>query len=179
MDRKTKIIVIVSGSILVATALGVGIYFLIKKRAEYAEADKMDVVNPYLKTGGNAPTTIETNSTSQPLISAQFNSENELSNSLVQLKGLTLYPKEKAIGGWDYTNVRSSAKVNNDQGWWDVGNKVTTIYKGNPIGRVISETTGVHNGYSYRWFKVKLASMISGYSEGYVRADTVTFKSIL
>ncbi len=154
---------------------------MVKKNSDEKNETENDI-NPYLTNGS---TTIETNATSeyQPLINPTFNTEGELTNSMVQLKGRILYPKEKAAGGSDYANVRSSATVNTDQGWWDIGNKITTIYKGNGIGKVLSETTGVHNGYSYRWFKVQLLKTISGtwgnHTTGYVRADTVTFKPIL
>lgn len=174
MEKQTKIIVIVAGSLAVATALGFGIYYLINKNGKDKETE--NGTNPYLIK--NTPIKIENVSPVQPLIAPQFNAEGELSNSLTQLKGRILYPKEKAAGGSDYTNVRSSAEVNTDQGWWDTGNKITTIYKGNGIGKVISDTTSVLNGYSYRWFRISLLTTIDGNTEGYVRADTVTFKSI-
>lgn len=176
MERQTKIILIVSGSLVVATALGFGIYFLVTKNSEDEETE----TNPFIETD-DSNTTNESNTDNgyQPLIAPTFNTENELSNSMIQLRGKTLYSKEKATGGWDYTNVRSSAEVNTDQGWWDTGNKITTIYKGNGIGKVISDTTGVHNGYSYRWFKVRLLTSVGNHTEGYVRGDTVSFKSIL
>jgi hypothetical protein len=175
MERQTKIILIVSGSIIVATALGFGIYFLVTKNSEDEETE----TNPFVETD-SSKTSSESNTDNdyQPLITPTFNTENELSNSMVQLRGEILYPKEKNLGGWDYTNVRSSAEVNTDQGWWDTGNKITTIYKGNGIGKVISETTSVLGGYSYRWFKVRLLTNIDNHTVGYVRGDTVTFKSI-
>lgn len=179
MDRQLKIILIVAGSVIVATGIGFGIYFLIKKNSE-DKTGTQDELNPYVSGGSNtggleAPSGTG-NSGYVPLISPTFNSEGELTNSMVQLKGRTLYPKTKAEGGADYANVRSSAEVNTDQGWWDTGNKITTIYKGTGIGKVISETTSVLGGYPYRWFKVNLNSAVGGHTIGYVRADTVTIK---
>lgn len=112
-----------------------------------------------------------------------FNAENELSNSIGQLKGRYLYPKRKEQGGWGYANIRTSTEVNNDTGFWTDGidNLITTINSGTPIGKVLSEKSGLYNGYSYRWFKVKLYKPIGGwfsdYTEGFVRADTVTIKA--
>lgn len=181
MDRQVKIILIIAGSVVVATGIGFGIYFLVKKNSE-DNTGAEDELNPYVSGGANTGG-IETpsgtgNTGYMPLISPSFNSEGELSNSMVQLKGRILYPKTKADGGADYANVRSSAEVNTDQGWWDTGNKITTIYKGSGIGKVLSETTSVLNGYPYRWFKVKLNASVGGYTEGYVRADTVTFNPV-
>lgn len=175
MDRQTKIILIVGGSVLALGALGVGIYFLLNKNAK---KDQTDVDTNPLLPPVNSPQANQTGTSPQPLIAPVFNTENELSNALVQLKGKLLYPKEKAAGGSDYTNVRSSAEVNTDQGWWDVGNKITTIYKGSGIGHVLSDTTSVLNGYAYRWFKVNLLTAVGGQTQGYVRADTVTFKPL-
>lgn len=179
MERQTKIILIVSGSLVFATALGIGIYYIVKKNSG-SDSPENDT-NPFLEVGQTNPVEQSSNINNdyQPLIAPRFNAENELSNSIIQLRGQKLYPKDKATGGWDYTNVRSSAEVNTDQGWWDTGNKIVTIYKGNSIGTVISDTTTVLNGYSYRWFKVSLTSKVGDHSTGFVRADTVTFKPLL
>jgi len=177
MDRQVKIILIVSGSVVVATALGFGIYYLVKNKTD--KKTNEDGTNPFIESANTTPveTPVKNGGGYQPLIAPTFNVENELSNSMVQLRGQTLYPKEKSAGGWDYSNIRSSAEVNTSSGWfWDSDNKITTIYKGNPIGKVLSDTTTELNGYPYRWLKVSLTNTVNEHAVGYVRADTVTFK---
>lgn len=187
MKLEQKHIILIVGSVLVLTAIGVGIYLLTRNRDEKNSeetANEGDVKNGPIggPAGGN---TTPPGATIDPgKVIPQFNDENELKNPLSQLKGKVLYPKRKYLGGWDYTNVRSSTEVNTNQGWWDgYDNLITTINAGTPIGYVEGEATGVHNSYSYRWFKVKLIKPVTKisaftfwrYSEGYVRADTVTF----
>lgn len=187
MERTTKIALIITGAVIVAGGMAVGLYFLLRKPKTDNEEPE-----PY-RTGGNSSTgktnsgstgQQNTNNSSTPVsseITPKFNAENELSNPFSQLKGKVLYPKRESMGGWGYSNIRSSAEVNTNQGWWDgLDNLITTISSGTPIGTVLSEKTGLFNGYPYRWFKVKLTKPAGGfwsnYTEGYVRADTVTFK---
>lgn len=194
MERKTKIILIVSGALLLAGSIGALIYLNSRKRKK--EEQEQNELNPYVRaSGGSSGGGSSNTNTSSPEIEEEpstpsdnysvhptYNVENELSNSLSQLKGRMLYPKRKFAGGWDYANVRRSAEVNTNQGFWSDGvdNLITTINAGTPIGKVLSETTGLYNGYSYRWFKVKLYKPVDGwfsdYTEGFVRADTVTIK---
>ncbi len=195
MERKHKIILIVLGALLLAGGIGVLIYGLTKD----SDSDDLETdENPYL-SDGNSTTAITSNSSDDSSnsegesklggassswgseITPKFNTENELSNPLAEIRGVVLYPKGIANAGWGYTNIRTSAEVNNDQGWWDPSdNLITTINAGSPIGSVLGVETGVYNGYPYQWFKVKLAKAVSGwfsdYTEGYVRGDTVTFK---
>lgn len=190
MQAKTKIILIITGSVLIAGGLAVGLYFLLRKPAP--EDEMQDIIDKggsnsgggtTNQTGNSFDTGSDNNNSNTTLeINPKFNSEGELTNSLAQLKGRVLYPKRTATGGWGYTNVRASAEVNTDQGWWDPSdNLITTINSGTQIGKVLSETTGLFNGYSYRWFKVKLTKPTGGfwsnYTEGYVRADTVIFQA--
>src|SRR3989338_6910290 len=148
MELERKHIFLIAGSILVLTAIGIGIYLIVKKPSD--EKDETD----------------------------DKEKENELKNGLSQIKNRVLYPKRAWQGGWDYTNVRSTASVNTESAWYDpFDNLLTTIGAGTPIGKVISETTGVYNSHPYRWFKVKLTKPVGfwGTEEGFVRADTVTF----
>lgn len=182
MERQKKIFLLVVGGVLLASSIGFGIYLHLKKKNEEAENNDTgtDPNNPNSTTATGTQPTPETEPVDN-MVRPQFNVENELSNPLSQIKGKYLYPKRTAQGGWGYANIRTSAVVNTDQGWWDPSdNLITTINSGTPIGKVLSETTGVYNNYSYRWFKVKLYKSVAGwfsdYTEGYVRADTVTFK---
>jgi len=191
MKRNHKIALIITGSVLIATGLGIAIYQLTK--SDESESEENSDVNPYVgpqsigasQNTASSNTSTESNSDTSwntNIVEPTFNQENELSNSLHQLKGRVLYPKRTSQSGWGYSNIRSTAEVNNDQGWWDGSdNLITTINSGTPIGKILSETTGVYNGYSYRWLKVKLAKPTGGwftpYTEGFVRADTVTIQS--
>lgn len=189
MQRTTKIALLITGSVIIAGGLAVGLYFLLRKpkpEDEYTPVSKTGGSSKGQSNSGNAdPQEQNTGGSNIPTslgqITPTFNVENELSNPFSQLKGRVLYPKRETIGGWGYANVRTSAEVNTNQGWWDgKDNLITTINSGIPIGSVISEKAGLFNGYSYRWFKVKLIKPVDGfwsdYTEGYVRADTVTFK---
>lgn len=188
MALERKHIFLIAGSILLLTAIGIGIYLIVNK-----PSDKKDQGNENENGSGDDedpkteppvptnPSPAPTNSSSiqNGMVVPIFNEENELKNSMEQLKGVMLYPKRAWQGGEDYTNVRSSAKVNTESAWYDpFDNLLTTIGAGTPIGRVISKTTGVYNSYAYTWFKVKLYKKVGFWGttdEGYVRADTVTF----
>lgn len=185
MERKH--IFLIAGSVLLATALGIGIYLLVKKPTD---EDKKDPEKDPGGSGGNKeeptsknppqsnPGTTNTSSIQNGQVVPVFNDEKELKNAFSQLKDRQLYPKREWQGGWNYANVRTSAEVNTESAWYDpFDNLLVTIGAGNPIGKVMSETTGVYNSYAYRWFKVKLNKKVGfwGKDEGFVRADTVTF----
>lgn len=104
----------------------------------------------------------------------KFNRNGELTNSLSELK------KVKLIAKKDGTNLRSSAEINNDSGFWDLGslygmasNILATVKKNSVIGTVESETKGKETP-PMRWFKVKL----SNGNYVYVRSDVVTFNKV-
>lgn len=189
MKLEQKHILLIVGAVLIATAIGVGIYLLVRKDDKPDETK--DNPPPGDNSGGsqgnangsqpgNAPSsytpppTVNTSGKVVPI----YNEEKELDNPFSQLRGRVLYPKRKSAGGWDYANVRTSAEVNTEQAWYDpFDNLLTTINSGTPIGRVLEEVAGVYNGYSYRWFKVDLIKSVGfwGTKTGYVRGDTVTF----
>lgn len=165
MERKH--IFLIAGSVLVLTAIGIGLYLLTRKpddgdkNNEEKDKDGSGGGNDEPKTENppetNPGTNNNTSSIQNGMVVPIFNDEKELKNSLEQLKATQLYPKREWQGGWDYTNVRSSAEVNTDQGWYDLrDNLLTTIGAGTPIGKVISKTVGLYNSYPYTWFKVKL-----------------------
>ena len=177
MEKPLKIILIAAGIASGIAAISLAIYFVTKKQKEEDEAALAALspaVNPPVNTIDTAAIT-----SSAHLIAPSFNTEGELSNPIQQIKGRYIYPKPQTEGGVNYANVRREAQVNTDQGWWDLSsNELATIYAGTPIGTVISDTTSLHNGYAYRWFKVRLQTPAKNYAEGFVRADTVTFKPI-
>lgn len=189
MELERKHIFLIAGSVLLATAIGIGLYLIFKKPSDdEPEAEKKkggDDAPPETKTppppntGGNATTT---NANASSIQNGQvvpiFDEENQLKNSVSELQKTTLYPKRQWQGGSDYANIRTSAHVNTESAWYDpFDNLLTTIGAGTPIGKVTSATTTVYNGFPYRWLKVKLSKPVGfwGTEEGYVRADTVTF----
>ncbi|MNU67062.1 hypothetical protein D3C71_563930 [compost metagenome] len=191
MELDRKHIFLIAGSALLVTAIVIGIILITKKPSDKDDKEE----NNKDKEGGddsgndNDPTVepppstnpnpTNTSSIQNGQVVPVFNEENELDNSMEQLKGVLLYPKRKWQGGSDYANIRSSAEVNTDQGWYDpFDNLLTTIGSGTPIGKVITSTTGLYNSYAYTWFKVKLNKKVGFWGttdEGFVRADTVTF----
>jgi hypothetical protein len=190
MELERKHIFLIGGAVLLLTAIGIGIYLVVSKPSDKDDKpeDKKkggddappETTNPPADSGGNTtPAPNNTNSIQNGQVVPIFNEENELKNGLSQLKSIQLYPKRQWQGGWDYTNVRSTAEVNTESAWYDpFDNLLTTIGAGTPIGKVISETTGLYNSHPYRWFKVKLNKKVGFWGtteEGFVRADTVTF----
>lgn len=190
MELDRKHIFLIAGSVLLLTAIGIGIYLIVRKPSDEDNKDEKDGGNGDGNDSGNNndpkteppvttnPTPTNTSSIQNGKVVPIFNEENELKNSLSQIKNRQLYPKRAWQGGWGYTNVRSSAEVNTESAWYDpFDNLLTTIGEGTPIGKVLSETTGVYNSHPYRWFKVKLNKPVGfwGTEEGFVRADTVTF----
>ncbi|ASS50147.1 MAG: hypothetical protein A3D31_11305 [Candidatus Fluviicola riflensis] len=192
MEANTKRILIISGVVLLLGGIGVGLYFLLKddkpsdeegNENQDNESESNDNTGGSDKSSGNSNTTTTPPKVVDPtMVVPKYSVENELSNNIGQLKGKMLYPKRKEIGGWGYTNVRATTEVNDSTNWFydPISNLLTTINSGTPIGTVVSEKSGVYNGYSYRWFLVKLYKPVGWFDKvtaGYVRADTVTFKA--
>lgn len=189
MELERKHIFLIAGSVLLATAIGIGLYMIFNKPSEDKPKDEKDKggdntppdskTPPPSNTGGNTTTNSSNASSIQNgQVVPIFDEENQLKNSVDQLKEATLYPKRQWQGGSDYANIRTSAEVNTESAWYDpFDNLLTTIGAGTPIGKVTSATTTVYNGFPYRWLKVKLNKPIGFWAidVGYVRADTVTF----
>ena len=191
MELERKHIFLIGGAVLLLTAIGIGIYLIVNKPSDKDDKAEKDNGNGGGNDNGNDddpkteppattnPAPNNTNSIQNGQVVPIFNEENELKNGLSQLKSIQLYPKRQWQGGWDYSNVRSTAEVNTESDWYDpFDNLFTTIGAGTPIGKVISETTGLYNSHPYRWFKVKLNKKVGFWGttdEGFVRADTVTF----
>jgi len=185
MDKKLRITLIVLGSILLAGSIGIVIHQLTKKddSTDNDTNDRLDRDNQSQSAStqlGNSSTS--SNPQTGALIKPQFDVEGQLSNPFNEIEGKTLYPKTANQGGYGYANVRSSAEVNNNTSWWTDGvdNLITTISSPTSIGRVLSVQSVTFNGFAYKWYKVKLDNPTGGwftpYTEGFVRADTVTFQ---
>ena len=114
------------------------------------------------------------------------NAEQDVINTLSDIKGKTLYPATKSDDAYKghpyalgYTNMRTSAEVNTDTGWTDFSdNFIGKISGSTPIGTITSEAYDNLNP-KHRWFKVKMSKACCGtftdYKVAWVRADTVTF----
>jgi len=118
------------------------------------------------------------------------NSEQDVINSLSDIKGKKLYPATMSDDAYKghpyalgYTNMRTSAEVNTDSGWTDFSdNLIGKINSGSSIGTIIGESYDKLNP-RHRWFKVKMSRPCCGtftnYTKAWVRADTVTFNKNL
>lgn len=180
MERNTRIFILVVGGVLLAGSIGLGVYLHLRNKKKEEEEKELEEIKAEQEQQQKAQSAA-TPTVDSGMIVPTFNAEKELTNPFMQLKGRYLYPKRREQGGQGYSNIRTSAIVNTDQGWWDPSdNLITTINSGVPIGKVTGEVSGLHNNYSYRWFKVDLNKKVEGwfsdYTKGYVRADTVTFK---
>lgn len=117
MALERKHLFLIGGSILIVTAIGIGIYLIVKKPSGDKEKDKNGEDDPEpKKTPPPEPegnTTNNQSSIQNGMVVPIFNEENELKNDYSQIKGRYLYPKRKLYGGLGYANVRSSAEVNN------------------------------------------------------------------
>lgn len=196
MNPKMKKVILITGIALVGIAVGVGLYLYFNRDKEEDKEDKPGRKDKTPDTdnnpsggssggkggSGSGTGSGDENQNKDPnTVVPIFNTEQELANDFAQLKNRVLYPKRKEHGGFGYAHLRTSAEVNTNRGWWDGNtNLITTINSGTPIGKVLSKTSGLYNGYSYTWFKVRLnkpfSTFFKTYYEAYVRADVVTIK---
>jgi uncharacterized protein YxeA len=161
MKTSTKIILISSLVVVLTVTIFVVRHFVRKKEEERLKQEQEEQKKAQEKYESE-------------YILPKFNRNGELINTLSELKKVTLIAKK------DGTNLRSSAEINNDSGFWDLGsfygaatNILATVKKNSVIGSVENETKGKETP-PMRWFKVKLKN--SNYV--YVRADVVTFNKI-
>jgi hypothetical protein len=163
MNKNQKIVIGVSVGIGVLLAAGITAYIISQsKGSSNTNIDTNSNNLPSPENNTDTPTQIDTMSPN-PV----FNRNGELINDRKIMVGKMLFPKGASA------NVRTEPQVND--GLWN--NKITTISGTNtPIGTVIGETLGGEDP-AMRWFKVKLESAAYFFwTEGYVRADVVTFK---
>lgn len=106
-----------------------------------------------------------------------------LNNNLSDIKGVKLIPAKKssnpveghtdAVG---YAIVRSTPEVNTAQGFFTDLNQTNEIAKisSGSIGTIVSDQRD-NMSPPMRWFKVKLTNPVGYITNGWVRADVVTF----
>jgi len=82
-----------------------------------------------------------------------------------------LIGKKVHYGSEGYVNVRSSAKVDNEN-WtsMDFSHNLLTQAESNPVGTILERLKGEDG---YYWYKIKLTKPVGGKTEGYVREDAV------
>ena len=82
-----------------------------------------------------------------------------------------LIGKKVHYGSEGYVNVRSSAKVDNEN-WtsMDYSHNLLTQAESNPVGTILERLKGEDG---YYWYKIKLTKPVGGKTEGYVREDAV------
>jgi len=111
------------------------------------------------------------------------NVDKAINNKFSDIRGITLYPAKKsnnkveghpfALG---YANVREKPEVNTESAWYDpFDNLLGKVNAGQTIGKLVSERYD-NLEPAMRWFLVKLTKPLDGWTYGWVRADTVTFK---
>jgi len=82
-----------------------------------------------------------------------------------------LIGKKVHYGSEGYVNVRSSAKVDNEN-WtsMDYSHNLLTQAESNPVGTILERLKGEDG---YYWYRIKLTKPVGGKTEGYVREDAV------
>lgn len=111
------------------------------------------------------------------------NVDRAINNKFSDIRNVVLYPAKKsnnkveghqfALG---YSNVREKPEVNNESAWYDpFDNLLGKVVAGQTIGKIVSERYD-NLEPAMRWFLVKLNKPLDGWTYGWVRADTVTFK---
>ena len=82
-----------------------------------------------------------------------------------------LIGKKVHYGSEGYVNIRSSAKVDNEN-WtsMDFSHNLLTQAESNPVGTILERLKGEDG---YYWYKIKLTKPVGGKTESYVREDAV------
>lgn len=119
-------------------------------------------------------------------ISPDRNVDKAINNKFSDIRGVILYPAKKsnnkieghtfALG---YSNIREKPEINNESAWYDpFDNLLGKVVAGQTIGKLVSERYD-NLEPAMRWFLVKLTKSLDGWSYGWVRADTVSFKPFI
>jgi hypothetical protein len=98
-------------------------------------------------------------------------------NVKVSSQTANLIGKKVSISDLGYTNVRSTASIDDGYiGSWfglRVGGNVIGEVSTNPVGTILDTKSG-DDGFI--WYKIKLNKSIDGISDGWVREDAVNLK---
>lgn len=187
MNKGLKITLIIFGSLAVAGGVTIAILRSSRKKKEEKEKVLQDLQNAQEleKINENLSVQDKPVATSTNVVPVR-NLDKVLNNAFAEIKGVNLLPAQKSndpiLGhpfAEGYANIRSSAEVNNSDGFfYDFGytNLLGKVSTGQNIGKIISEQYD-NMTPKMRWFNVTLSKPIGGSKTGWVRGDNVTFKS--
>jgi hypothetical protein len=187
MNRGLKITLIIFGSLAVAGGVTIAILRRKRKKEEQEEKIRKELQNAQEleKINENISVQDKPVATSTNVVPVR-NLDKVINNAFAEIKGVNLIPAQKSsdpvLGhpyAEGYANIRSSAEVNNAQGWWidgNIDNLLGKVSTGQNIGTIVSEKYDEMTP-KMRWFNVNLAKPIGGSKTGWVRGDNVTFKS--
>lgn len=131
----------------------------------------------------NTQGTESTNTSIGDIIAPVRNVDKAINNKFSDIRGVLLYPAKKSNNNIEghpfalgYSNVREKPEINTKSAWYDpFDNLLGKIVAGQTIGKLVSERYD-NLEPAMRWFLVKLTKPLDGWTYGWVRADTVTFK---
>ena len=174
------------GGILVLGGASFIIYRQVKKSKDLKALQEEDKkkAEEVAKLEENTQGTESTDTQIGDTISPVRNVDRAINNKFSDIRGVVLYPAKKsnnkieghpfALG---YSNVREKPEVNTESAWYDpFDNLLGKVVAGQTIGKIVSERYD-NLEPAMRWFLVKLKTPLDGWNYGWVRADTVTFKS--
>jgi hypothetical protein len=204
MNKKLKTGLIVLGSVTAVVVTSLLIAKAVKNRKirkqleeeEKEKSEQLQIIQANL--GTSQPTSDSYNPSSAKVIPIR-NFNKEIINPLNEILGVAVRPAQKSsdpekghVIAINKTNVRTSPETNNAGTHWsglDSGNLAGTIEGDKPFGVIVGEAFD-NMSPKMRWFEVCLIDGLrdcSGYGifgsqcttigRGWVRADTVTFKS--
>lgn len=173
------------GGILVLGGASFIIYRQVKKSKDLKALQEEDKkkAEEVAKLEENTQGTESTDTQIGDTISPVRNVDRGINNKFSDIRGVILYPAKKsnnkieghpfALG---YANVREKPEVNNKSAWYDPFNDLLgKVVAGQTIGKLVSERYDDLEP-AMRWFLVKLNKPLDGWTYGWVRADTVSFK---
>lgn len=173
------------GGVLVLGGASFLIYRQVKKSRDLKalreeEKKKADEV---AKLEENTQGTDSSNTQIGDTITPIRNVDRAINNKFSDIRGVNLYPAKKSNNSVEghpfalgYSNVREKPEVNNESAWYDpFDNLLGKVVAGQSLGKLVSERYD-NLEPAMRWFLVKLTKPLDGWTYGWVRADTVSFK---
>ena len=173
------------GGILILGGASFIIYRQVKKSRDLKalQEEEKQKAEEVAKLEENTQGTDSSNTKIGDTISPLRNVDRAINNKFSDIRGVVLYPAKKsnnkieghpfALG---YSNVREKPEVNTESAWYDpFDNLLGKVVAGQTIGKIVSERYD-NLEPAMRWFLVKLNKSLDGWSYGWVRADTVSFR---
>jgi hypothetical protein len=177
---KTRTKIIIGSAVVLAAGLT---FFLIKRRMDKRDQEELEklIRDQAEETAGQALSTETTGVSQSGYVSPVRNRNNEVINPMSEVRGRMLYPANDSndpvrgyAGALGKATLRTSAEVNTGI----INNEIKVYESRQAIGTVIGSVKD-NLEPAMRWFKVKMKNpccgVFSDYTEGWVRADVVTF----